>query len=748
MRGEVNCMFTKVLVPFVEKEVGPDGVAALLRTAGRSREYLIADHNWIPLALADELVRLSMELMGESDEEGWARRYGEYFMDWKPSRQERSYLGTYTMGLGEPRALYQRIGLVYGQQSHLYRVETSSLGRSRAIFRWTRLWGFHMPRWDCTWRKVQFERFPTNWGLPRAQIIERQCAAADADSCLWEVRWKNPPLGVRFWAPTAAGTGSSALLWLLLSAGQPLPWVAQFVVATLPVLFGGALAYALLQRHRRRHTQHLLDLQAEEIIHSNNELEKKFRDLETKIEQLSLLIELSGVVNATLDPEKIYEQTLQRLVHGMGYKSTYLYLVDHQRRTIRGHKMAGGELGSNVQFEGVEFPLNAETSVAAKVATTGLPVIVNDVDNAREPVHLATARSLNVRSFVAVPLRVKERVFGVLNAVSSDTNRFSEGDVELLSAVANHVALAIDKAESFQTIEDLSRDLEDKVRVRTEQLRTANEELRAAYRDLQMTQMQLIQREKMASVGQLVAGVAHELNNPIGFVFSNITTLEDFVKRLRSMLETYRTVPLPEADQVRVQADWDALKVDYALKYLDSMIQGIREGAERTRKIVRDLRVFARGHDEVWQAADLHEELESSLTLLNHLLKDRVVVHRKFGELPSVECIRSQIDQVFLNLLANAAQAIKGDGAITIDTCCEDGFAVVTISDTGPGIPVDVIGRIFDPFFTTKPVGEGSGLGLSISYEIVKKHHGEIQAATPPGGGATFTVRIPLTRVE
>jgi signal transduction histidine kinase len=241
-----------------------------------------------------------------------------------------------------------------------------------------------------------------------------------------------------------------------------------------------------------------------------------------------------------------------------------------------------------------------------------------------------------------------------------------------------------------------------------------------------------------------VAGVAHELNNPIGFVFSNVTTLEDFVHRLRSMLEAYRAVPLPDDARARVEEQREALKVDYALKYLDSMIQGIREGAERARKIVRDLRVFARTQDDVWQDVDLHEELESSLTLLNHLLKDRVTVHRKFGTLPSVRCIRSQMDQVFLNLLANAAQAIPGEGAITIETRCEDGQAVVVIGDTGPGIPPEILGRIFDPFFTTKPVGEGTGLGLSISYEILKKHGGEIRAESPPGGGAVFTIRLPL----
>jgi signal transduction histidine kinase len=746
MPGEVNCLFTKILVPFVEREVGPEGLAAILRVAGRSREYLMADHNWIPLTLASELVRLGAELTGETNEEAFARRLMEFGMDWKPSREERSYLGTYSMGIGDPRTVFARQEIFQHQVFRWARFEILEVGRRHARFRRTPLPGVSPPRWPCIYTTVPFERFPTNWGLPRATVAEPQCAARGAPCCLFDVRWKSPSLGRRFWLPTAAGAAGSALLTFGLAEGSTLPWAAGAALSSIPLITGALLGLMLRERHRRRHTQRMLDLQAEEVIYSNNELEKKFRDLETKIEQLSLLIELSAAVNASLDPEKIYEQALDQLVQRMGYESAHLFLVDRSRRVLVAHKMAGHDPAVTETFGGLELPLDAERSAVGKVAVTGLPVLVNDIDSATEPVHRPTALALTARALLSVPLRVKGRVFGVLTVLSSASDRFGEADVELLSAVANHVAIAVDRAESFQTIEDLSRGLEDKVRVRTEQLRAANEELEAAYRNLQATQMQLIQREKMASVGQLVAGVAHELNNPIGFVFSNVTTLEDFVKRLRSIVAAYRALDLAEADRARIQEQWDELKIDYALKYLDSMIQGIREGAERTRKIVRDLRVFARSQDDVWQAVDLHEELESSLTLLNHLLKDRVTVVRTFDDLASVECVRSQIDQVFLNLLANAAQAITGEGTITIETRQEDGFAVVCIADTGPGIPPDIIGRIFDPFFTTKPVGEGTGLGLSISYEIVKKHTGEISAASPPGGGAVFTVRLPVTR--
>jgi signal transduction histidine kinase len=689
------------------------------------------------------MVKVGQALMGEPDEERWARRYGESFMDWKP-REERSYLGTYSMGIGSARGAYQRVATLYGQQSRgFYQVDILEVGRRRARFRWTPLPGQTIPLWNCTWRKVQFERFPTNWGLPRARIIESTCAARGADACRWDVRWSNPSRGLRFWAPTLAGGGASALLGLV---GGAAGWSWPLAAAVpLPLLAGVALGYALREGYQRRHTQRLLDLQSEEIIYSNRELEKKFVELETRIEQLSLLTDLSAAVSGTLDPEKIYDQALTRLVHRMAYEKAYLFLVDRGRRVLRGHRMAGAD-AEVVPFEGVEIPLEAEASASARAAVAGLPVLVNDVDRAGEPVDRELVRAHQVRSFATVPLRVREQVFGVLTVTAGEPGRFDQGDADLLTAVASHVALAIDKAESFRTIEDLSRSLEDKVRVRTEQLRATNEELRTAYRDLQATQLQLIQREKMASVGQLVAGVAHELNNPIGFISSNVTTLGDFVRRLRALLEAYQEAALPEADRARIAARRQELKVDYALTYLDGMIDGIREGADRTRKIVRDLRVFARTSDDVWQPVDLHEELESSLTLLNHLLKDRITVRREYGPIGPVECVRSQIDQVFLNVLANAAQAIGGPGTITIETRREGPRAVIAIADTGPGIAPEALGRIFDPFFTTKPVGEGTGLGLSISYEIVKKHGGEIRADNRPEGGALFTLELPLAR--
>jgi len=583
MPDTVNCIFTKVLIPFVERDAGAAGVAAILRTAGRSREYLVADHNWLPLPLANELVRVSMELTGEQDEERWARRYSEYLMEWKPSRTDRSYLGTYSMGLGEPRRYFRRATVIYGAVSRFLRIELLEIGRARAAYRWSPEPGVVMPRWLCTWLKVGFERAPTVWGLPAAIVTESQCFALGADSCLVNVRWKNPPLGREFWGATAAGAVGSAILASLLGVSAPPSWAVEVIATVAPIIGGLSVGFMLRERVRRRHTQQLLDLQSEEIVYSNNELEKKFRDLEEKIEQLSLLIDLSAAVNATLEPERIYEQAVQRLVHRMGYESAHLFLVDHERRVVRGYKGAGP--GSEY-LATVELSLDASTSAQARVATAGLPLVIDDVETTPSPVHRATARGLELRSFVGVPLRVKDRVFGVLNVASTAPNQFGQTDVELVSAVANHVALAVDRAESFQTIEQLTRGLEDTVRVRTEQLRTAHEELHAAYR-----QLEAASRHK----SEFLANMSHELRTPlnaiIGFsevlmqrMFGELNAkqdeyLKDIYESGRHLLSLINDIlDLSKIEAGRMELELTAFDLPTAI---DSALTLVRERATR-----------------------------------------------------------------------------------------------------------------------------------------------------------------------
>ena len=263
-------------------------------------------------------------------------------------------------------------------------------------------------------------------------------------------------------------------------------------------------------------------------------------------------------------------------------------------------------------------------------------------------------------------------------------------------------------------------------------------ELAGKMAELEEAHGQLLQSEKMASIGVLAAGVAHEINNPVGFVGSNLGTLKSYSEEMIALLEACRAGRASEADFVA--ADFDYLKTD-----LVDLIRESRDGLERVRKIVSDLKDFSRVDQAQWQDADLNAGIECTLNVVWNELKYKAEVVREYDPaLPRVPCLAAQINQVVMNLLVNAAQAIAERGTITVRTGHDDALAWIEVADTGVGMPPEVQRRIFDPFYTTKPVGKGTGLGLSISYDIVRKHGGRIEVRSEPGQGSCFRVCLPV----
>ena len=260
---------------------------------------------------------------------------------------------------------------------------------------------------------------------------------------------------------------------------------------------------------------------------------------------------------------------------------------------------------------------------------------------------------------------------------------------------------------------------------------------------------QLLQSEKMASIGQLAAGIAHELNNPIGFVHSNLGTLDGYLHDLMAIIDAYeKLIASPEvaaehqkaAQRILEERDFNFLKSD-----IFSLVAESKDGLGRVKKIVQDLKSFSRVGEQNWQEADLHQGLDSTLNIVWNELKYKCKVIKEYGDIPPVYCLISQLNQVFMNLLVNAGHAIETQGTITIRTTRQDEDSIcVEVSDTGKGIAPEHIHRIFEPFFTTKPVGKGTGLGLSLSYSIVERHHGRIEVSSTPGVGSTFRVILPI----
>ncbi len=284
-----------------------------------------------------------------------------------------------------------------------------------------------------------------------------------------------------------------------------------------------------------------------------------------------------------------------------------------------------------------------------------------------------------------------------------------------------------------------------------EALHQEKSEQQTLIKELQEARDQLLQNEKMAAIGQLAAGVAHEINNPISYINSNLGTLQRYTNDLMTLLSFYQmmeTTLEPSQRNLAEQARNLRERIDltYIKEDLPNLLNESQEGAERVRKIVQDLKEFSHVDETEWQWADLHQGLESTLNIVHNELKYKAQVRKEYGELPQVECLASQINQVFMNLLVNAAHAIDKQGIITLRSGRSNDEVWVEISDTGKGIQADKLKRIFDPFYTTKPVGVGTGLGLSLSYSIIKKHCGRIEVSSEVNKGSQFRVYLPIQR--
>ena len=436
----------------------------------------------------------------------------------------------------------------------------------------------------------------------------------------------------------------------------------------------------------------------------NTSLERLQEELAQKSEEVRVLRQMSSEVNATLNLEEIYEAVLGTMYDLFGFHHSLILLLDDSGETLsvvatRGYEDPG--VGAKVPVGVGVIGMVARRRNMMRVGHLGqsrsyAAAVRSEMALSEQANELGAVPKLpglpNVESQIAIPLIIKDTLVGVFAVESAERRVFTERDETLVSVVANLSASAIHNALLYRKQEEYSQSLAEKVSERTQELAHRNQELEQTLEELKETQNQLVMQEKMASLGNLVSGVAHEMNTPLGALNSNNDTLSRSVKKIGELLEGRS-----------VQGElWHADKVQDVLQNMSSLTKFNAIAAERMINIVTSLRTFARLDRADEDEIDIHEGLESTLTLVHNQLKDRVTVHKDYGDVPLVRCRPSQLNQVYMNLLVNAGQAIERKGEIRLKTYATEYAVVVEITDSGEGIPAENLNRVFDPGFTTR----------------------------------------------
>ncbi len=428
-------------------------------------------------------------------------------------------------------------------------------------------------------------------------------------------------------------------------------------------------------------------------------------------------------------PERDFLKAGLELVEQItGSKIGFLHFVNDDQQTLELVTWTSGALQNCTAVSDSHYPVD-QAGIWADALRTQQPMVCNDYASYPGRRGLPAGHA-GLDRVVSVPIMEHGLVRMILGVGSKDS-AYDDFDVFSLLLFGNDMWRIVQRSRA-----------EAALKQRVDELVVVNDKL-------SQMQLQLLQSEKMASIGQLASGVAHEINNPIGFVKSNLSTLSTYVDNLLKIVKAYEQVEgalgdasTPIFDAVRTLKQ--TLDYDYLSNDLSQLIAESRDGVQRVSKIVLDLKNFSRSGDGAKEWADLHSGIESTINVVWNQLKYKVEVVREYGELPLVHCVASQINQVVMNLLTNAEQAISGRGHITIRTGCDGDQVWFEVQDDGSGITPANQARIFEPFYTSKPVGQGTGLGLSIAFGIVQRHQGHITVQSTPGQGSTFRVTLPV----
>jgi signal transduction histidine kinase len=442
--------------------------------------------------------------------------------------------------------------------------------------------------------------------------------------------------------------------------------------------------------------------------------------------QLQTLYEVSNKINTNLNLKDLLNQIMDLAIELLNAEKGLIFLNKPESGKLE------VEIARAMDKKTLKNVLELSRSMVEKVARDRESILVE-----KTPDTSGASKSIvrfKIKSLLCVPLKSKDDLLGVIYLDTTKTkNLFKHDDLLFLEAFANLAGIAIENAKNYQELDNLNQNLENLVKERTKDLQQKHEQLKATHEELKSTQLQLIQAEKMASLGKLVAGIAHEVNSPLGTIHSNSDVFYRGLKKIKNQLEDFDQAD--SKDQI--------LNMIQILNDIQELTQTNKEATQRIQKIVQSLKSFARLDEGEIIEVDIHDGINSTLDLIQNSYKDRIEIKKNYGEIPPLRCNAGQLNQVFMNVLVNACEAIKGKGKIQIQTKQDNNNIRIEIIDTGIGIKAENLTKVLDPGFTSKTRGIGTGLGLSISYRIIQEHEGTINLKSEMGKGTTVTITLP-----
>ncbi len=734
-KQELNCKIIRTMLNYIMERKGESCARDFIKAIDLDENYIRNENNWVSFDTYTRGCEFAKSAFGDPHV---LYKIGIYSFS---NVENFGTMARMALRLLTPNAIFKKTAEIANHAVKFGKYKVNEFSKNRMVLEFRNNPGFSFYQHNCDYRIGLFAGIPQLFGLPIAKHRHLKCMAHGDDRCEYEFIWQSRSL-VPFRKHAVRGVLTGAALSSLffvfhLFGGSG----ATYAVAALTTLIFYLLGVILDMRSIAKDNALIATAESNEIEETIAFANQKYKEASETVRKLEAIIEANSALSLKLIGTELIEVVLHIIKHSLGYDRAMTLMVDEEKKCLSNPKVVSDRQWADQKaIDQLTIDLTDENMLFTKVVHTGEPILISDVDKHPELKERPAVKISGTKSFVILPLKIGPYVRGVISVDRFSTfTPMTQDDVKILSTLMTMLSVVLENVELYQ-------DMEKRVQERTTQLFAANAELEKAYGELKDAQTQLIHSEKMASMGKLVAGIAHEMNNPAGILSGYVELIELYSQRL---LKNLAAAAQTYSDNARISDEIE--KNRKLIDEIHACLEPCKRSIIRMKNIVQDLRNFSRLDENELMPADLNEGIEKMIQFFRNQTQNRIVITTDLKPLPLVQCYPGHLNQVFSNILMNAIEAIKIEGRITITTAaCEpndlmmEPHVCIEIKDNGIGIRPEFVNKVFDPFFTTKEIGQGQGLGLSIAYGIIKRHNGKIYVDSDYGKGTRVSILIPV----